>query len=119
MIREDEHALICDMAETYHIYDYKALRPSMAAILAVGLPADSRIKRKLAGQRYDTKTLLLACIADSLNILVWFNSKDGQNNTNRPKSILSELTGEKEQEELEAYDSIEAYEAARKKIMES
>ena len=117
MIREDEHALICDMAETYHIYDYKALRPSLAAILAVGLPACSRIKRKLAGQKHDMETLLLACIADSLNLLVWFNSKDGQNNTNRPKSILSELT-EEETEEFAAYDSIQEYEAARKKIME-
>ena len=115
MIREDEHALMCDFAETYNIYDYKALRPSVAAIFAIGLPNDSRIKRKLSGQKHSTQTILLSCIADSLNLLVWFKTKDGHNNTNRPKSILSELMEEKE--ELAEFDSIEAYEAARAKII--
>ena len=117
MIREDEHALMCDFAEYYHIYDYRSLRPSVAAIFADGLPLDSRIKRKLTGQRQNTTTLLLACIADSLRTLVWFQTKDGQNNVNRPSSILQELTEDKE--ELAEFGTIEAYEAARKRIMES
>lgn len=117
MIRTDKNALMCDFAEYYNIYDYTQLRPMQAAIFANGLPIDSRIKRKLTGQKHTTETLLLSCIADSLRLLVWFNTKDGQKNINRPASILQELTEEKE--ELAEFGTIEAYEAARKAIMEN
>ena len=117
MIRTDEHALMCDLAEYYNIYDYKQMRPMQVAIFANGLPPDRRIKRKLSGQKHSTETLLLACIADSLRLLVWFQTKDGQKNMNRPASILQELTEEKE--EYAAFGTIEAYEAARKAIMEN
>ncbi len=117
MIREDENALICDMAETYHIYDYRQLKPLQAAIFAAGLPANSRIKRKLAGQKHSSEVLLLACIADSLRTLIWFQTKDGQRGVNRPPSILAELTGD--EEELEEFASIEEYEAARARNMEN
>lgn len=117
MIREDEHALMCDFAEYYHIYDYRELRPKQAAIFAVGLPTDSRIKRKMTGQKHSTQTLLLACIADSLRTLVWFQTEDGRRNINRPASILQSLTEEKD--DLAEFATIEAYEAARATIMES
>lgn len=116
MIKADEHALMCDFAEVYHIYDYKALRPMQAAIFAVGLPDDSRIKRKMSGQKQTAQVLLLSCIADSLRTLVWFQTKDGQRGINRPASILSEIMEEKE--EYSSFDSIEEYEAARKRMME-
>lgn len=116
MIKTDKNALMCDFAEVYHIYDYTALRPMQAAIFAAGLPEDSRIKRKMSGQKQTAQVLLLSCIADSLRTLVWFQTKDGQRGINRPPSILSEIMDEKE--EYSAFDSIEAYEAARKKIME-
>lgn len=119
MINVDEHALMCDFAQYYSIYDYKLLRPMQAAIFAVGLPTESRIKRKMTGQKYSADTLLLASIADSLNLLVWFKTKDGQNNVNRPLSLLSVFTEEEKEEEemVEEYDSIEEYEEARKRIM--
>lgn len=117
MIAHNENALICDFAETYHIYDYKSMPPKQAAILAVGLPNDSRIKRGFSGQKHTTEVLLLATIADALNTLVWFQTKDGQRGINRPDSILRRLT--EEQEEYEAFDSIEAYEAARRQHMEN
>lgn len=117
MIARNENALICDFAETYHIYDYKSMPPKQAAILAVGLPQDSRIKREISGQKQTTDILLLAAIADALNTLVWFQTKDGQRGINRPDSILRRLT--EEQEEYEAFDSIEAYEAARRQHMEN
>ena len=117
MIRTDKNALMCDYAEYYNIYDYTQLRPMQAAIFANGLPSDSRIKRRLTGQKVSTDTLLLSCIADSLRLLVWFQTKDGQQNVNRPASILQELTEEKDA--LAEFSSIEAYEAARKAIMEN
>lgn len=115
MRTRNENALICDMAETYHIYDYLALPVKTAATLAAGLSPDSRIKRYLIGQKQTSETILLAAIADALNTLVWFKTKDGQRGVNRPASILKELTEDKE--EYAAFDSIEAYEAARAERM--
>ena len=112
MMAQNEDALICDFAEVYNIYDYKSMPPRKAAIFAVGLPADSCIKMEMSGQKFKTETILLASIADALNLLVWFKTKDGQNNRNRPASILKEMMEEKE--EYAAFDSIEAYEAARR-----
>ena len=118
MIAEDEHALMCDLAETYHIYDYKSLPPKQAAIFALGLPEDSRIKLKLAGSKYGLETILQATIADALNVLVWFQTKDGQRGANRPQSIRALLTDQPE-DELAEFDSVEAYEAARRENMEN
>lgn len=119
MINVGKNELSCDFAQYYNIYDYRELRPMQAAIFACGLPQDSRIKRKMSGQKYSVDTILLASIADALNLLVWFKTKDGQNNTNRPMSIFNYLTAEeeKEAETPEEFDSIEEYEAARARIM--
>ena len=117
MIAKDENALICDFAETYHIYDYKSMPPKQAAILAAGLSINSRIKRAISGAKYPIETMLLAHIVDSLNILVWFQTKDGQNGTNRPDSVLSMLMDEEKAEEFATFATIEEYEAARANII--
>ena len=93
MIKVDEDALICDLAETYQIYDYKQLPPKMVAVFSYGLKDDSRIKMKLSGQTVPSDTLLLASMVDKLNTLVWFKTKDGQKGKNMPPSIVSVLTG--------------------------
>ena len=49
MLNLDKDALLCDLAETYHIYDYKSLPCKMVATFSCGLRADSRIKMKIAG----------------------------------------------------------------------
>ena len=101
MLATDEDALICDFAETYHILDYLALDPSLAATLAAGLAPESRIMRKLSGAKLGTKTLLLAACADSLSFLAWAQTEDGAKNRNRPKSILQALTGAAEEKPSE------------------
>ena len=116
MISADENALMCDFAETYHIYNYKQLPPSLAAVFAVGLPDDSRIKRKFSGEKYSANTLLLACIADRLSVLIWQNTEDGQKNRNHPESILEEMTTEKKPEPYVSFGSAEEFEAARAKL---
>ena len=118
MIAIDEYALICDFAETYHVYDYRELGMSKAAILASGLSDSSRIKRKLAGVQYSIDTLLLAVIADRLSVLVWAKTRDGQKNRNYPESIFESLTEKKTARDYRVFDSIEAFDAARKKVME-
>ena len=79
---EDE--LICDLAETYGVFDYKALPLKTAAALAVGLHDDSRAKLKLSGDRYGFDRRLQMLIYDRLNWLRWAKTRDGANNINIP-----------------------------------
>lgn len=46
MVAEDEDALICDLAETYQIYDYRSLPLQKVAVFCAGLRENSRIKRE-------------------------------------------------------------------------
>lgn len=94
MIKVDEHALICDLAETYNIYDYKQLPLTTVAVFAYGLRNDSRIKMKLNGMSDVNDTLLLAKISDSLSTLVWHNTEDGHKGNNPPQKIVSVIFGE-------------------------
>lgn len=96
MIVLDESALICDFAETYHILDYRSLPARQAAILAVGLREDSRIMMKLGGTQAGPNTMLLAMIADALQILVWQNTESGHKGRNRPKSVTKLLAARRD-----------------------
>ena len=40
MIKTDEDALICDLAETYRIYDYRQLPAYQVAVFSFGLRDD-------------------------------------------------------------------------------
>ena len=71
MIETDESALICDFAETYHIYDYRALPVSYAATLAYGLRGDSRIRLKLGEVKEEVPCFISAAkAADCLALFV-------------------------------------------------
>lgn len=117
MIALDEEALICDLAETYGIFDYKALPISLVATLSVGLRENSRIKMKLNGMKIPTDTLLLASSVDKLALLVWSKTEDGQNGMNRPKSIVEILTGIRKDGDIATFDTAEEFEEAREKIL--
>ena len=116
MIRTSENDLICDLAETYHVYNWRALPPFTAAALAVGLRDSSRIKMRLSGARYRTETLLLAGIADRLSILIWQNTEDGRKGRNKPKMIVEQMQKPAAKPDTEVYNTAEEYEAAREKI---
>lgn len=94
MIALDEDALICDMAETYHIYAMEQLPVEYVATLAAGLKNDSRIKLKAAGLSIDMFTLLLARIADNTAINWYMKTKDAQTGKNPPKSMVRALCPE-------------------------
>ena len=47
MMAVDRDAWICDLAETYRIFDYRALPVGLLATLSFGLREDSRIKQKM------------------------------------------------------------------------
>ena len=115
MTAVDEDALICDFAETYHIYNYRGLPLRYAAVLSCGLSEDSRIKRKLTGAKLTTQLMMQAAMVDALNILVWFKTKDAQKGRNRPKSIVELLTGESEK--IDSFATVEEFERARSEII--
>lgn len=87
MLTLDEDAFICDMAETYHIYDYKSVPCRLLGTLAAGLRDSSRIKQKLAGITSDPQTVLLASVLDVLQLILWTKTEDAQKGSNRPKSV--------------------------------
>lgn len=113
----NESALICDMAQYYHIYDYRKLEAGYAAILACGLPAESRIMCQLSKYKCDLQSMLLASIADRVATLVWFQTKDGRKHRNRPKSYVDMLLGKKENRENKSFKSGKEFEAERKRLL--
>lgn len=109
-MNECEDELICDFAETYHIYDYKSLPPSLAGILCAGLREDSRVKMKLSGSTLNMIHTLLARMVDELSFLSWTKTKDGLKNRNKPQSVLKILTEQKE-EDYKVYQTAEDFKA--------
>lgn len=118
MIATDEEALVCDLAETYKIYDYKSLPATRIATYSVGLRENSRIKLKMSDSRYSLDSLFLAAIVDRLSLLVWLKTKDGAQGVNRPKSIMANLLGETEEKNILAFQSPGEFEKEWKKIIE-
>lgn len=112
MISADRDALVCDLAETYGIFDFRALPVSLLATLAVGLRDDSRIKMRLSGAKVTRAELLLAATVDRLSMLWWAQTEDGRNGVNRPQSILSVIQGtEKNEGPVESFETADEFEA--------
>lgn len=112
MIASDEDALICDLAETYHVFDYRSLPLKTVATFSVGLRENSRIKMALAGTKYPFDTLLLAAIYDCVNARNWAISDNGRKGINPPDSITNKLLGRKEEKkegEYMLFDTAEAF----------
>lgn len=93
MIEFDEDALICDFAETYHIFDYRSLPARLAATLAAGLRDDSRIKLKAAGVPVGLDTVLLAAIADRVEAFRFGFSKEAEKGK-MPPLLVNQILGE-------------------------
>ncbi|MFR5806472.1 MAG: DUF5361 domain-containing protein [[Clostridium] symbiosum] len=115
----DRDAWICDLAETYGIFDYRALPVELLATLSFGLREDSRIEQKMNGMKTSNDTMLLMLAVDCLRMLVWMNTADGAKNINRPKSLVDELfETTNTNKEFEAFNSGEDFETRRRKIIE-
>lgn len=117
MLGRSEDALICDLAETYHVYNWRGLPLRLAAKLAYGLHDDSRSKLLLSGAHFGINTYLLANIADTLRVIAWQRTKDAQRGANKPRMILDALTNTPKQDQSVGYATVEDYEAAREKII--
>ena len=120
MIESYEDELICDLAEYYGIYDYEKMPPLYIATLACGLRDGSRVVSALTGNPYALNTMLSAGILDTVKVIAWMNSEDGAKRRNRPKSVLDSLFPREKAEEntkKASFESGEAFEAARRKIL--
>lgn len=121
MIALDEDALICDLAETYQIYDYKQLPLNEVAVFAYGLRDDSRIKQIMSDQIVPLETTLLASIVDRLSLSLWLQTKDGQKGVNRPASIADQLIkrdkSENDGKDYLVFESGEDFENYRKALL--
>lgn len=110
--------LICDLAQTYHIYDHKSLPARQVAAFACGLDRDSRVKRRLSGSKAALSDTLLAMIFDRLQILCWSMTKDGRKGINRPQMMAQKLLGaEAEKTENAAFESGGEFMKEREKIL--
>ena len=119
MIQVDEDALICDLAETYHIYRYRSLPCSLVATFSVGLRENSRIKLKLGGLKASVETLLLARIVDNTALSTWLNTKDGLDGTNRPESVFDAIqnAGERKERDFIVFQDAEDFERMRAELL--
>ena len=118
MLETDENALICDLAETYGVYDMESLPVQTVAALSIGLRGDSRIKMKVADRRLTMNETLLAMIADYLALIFWTKTKDGQKNRNRPQSLRDALeNGNKKDKDILGFESPEDFENMRKSLL--
>lgn len=107
--------MICDLAETYHLFDYRALPPSKVAVLVSGLRDYSRLKMKAQNVRYINPQIIGTVIADNTATLAWLMSSDGEKGRNRPKSLTSwSLNKEdKEKRKVKAFSTYEEFMQAR------
>ena len=120
MIATDEDALICDLAETYQIYDYRRLPLKMVAVFSFGLRENSRIKMNMNDIEVPFETMLLAGIQYKLNVLIWQQTKDGMNGRNYPKSMVATLIGSQEKaktSDLIGFESSEDFLKEREKLL--
>ena len=112
---EDE--LICDFAETYHIFNYEELSPKTVATLCFGLREDSRVKMKLSGLKITLSQMLLARMTDELSFQSWAKTKDGQKNRNRPESVLKTLIARNEEDKVVSFMTSDDFNKAWENIV--
>lgn len=116
MLKFDKDALLCDLAETYQIYDFKQLPLTKVAVFSLGLKDDSRIKMKLRNQKLNLEEMLIVSIADSLKLLLWSKTKDAQKNRNRPV-LWSSLFEEPKEKKEAVFSSGKDFEKERKRLL--
>lgn len=117
MLNVDENALECDLAETYHIYNYRELPLKKVALFSVGLRENSRIKLRISNQKYMLSDLLLANAVDRLSLLIWIVT--GAKKNKQPDLITPKMSIENcKDDSTMVFTSGEDFERKRKEILE-
>lgn len=116
MLNVDRTAVVCDLAETYHIFSMEQLPMRMVATLACGLKADSRIMTKMAGVKVSPPLLLLgALIVDEIRALRFGLAGD---KSTKPVFVTDLMADGLPEKELKGFSTVKDYEEARRKIIE-
>lgn len=112
-------ALTCDFAQYYHLYDLEAIPLTQGAILACGLPPESRTMRKLTNTQYTAEQAVLMGILDSIRSFEYaYVCSHSKKKPQKPRSVFDVASGTEEVSELTAFDSAEDFEVARQKIIQ-
>lgn len=114
MLRADRDALVCDLAETYGVLDYRSLPTQLVATLAAGLGDNSRSKMKLLGRKATRMETLLAAAVDRLSRIAWLLSFVCPTQGEPPKSVLNAILGEAKDAasmDVQVYASAEDFDA--------
>jgi hypothetical protein len=106
--------MICDLAETYQIYDYERVPARTLGILVSGLRHDSRVEMAKRGEDYPLDSMLLASIVDSVNTLIYgfFMKK-----SDKPDSFVELLTRKDSEGQIEPFESGEEFMKWRNSIV--
>ena len=108
--------LICDLAETYNIYDYHGVPVRLLGTLASGLGQNSRVAMKLSGNKAPLDTIILARMHDLLAAYVysWSDKKSGQ----APEPLVEMFIERPEPpKKYQGYASGEDFKAAWRKLV--
>lgn len=116
VIATQEEELICDLAETYHILNYRELPVKLLGTLVAGLAENSRTKLKLNNMSMSQDEVMLISILDHLKILVWQKTKDGQKGKNKPKLLVDEIFNNKSND-IEKFIDGASFEKRKKEII--
>lgn len=116
MLASKEDAFICDMAETYRIYNIEEYPVDYIATLLTGLREDSRTAMSLAGTDMTLSQTVEVLTYDVLRLILWSKTKDGQNGVNRPEKLIDILRNKKKPEKVVGFDSGEEMLAAFNRI---
>lgn len=103
--------MICDLAETYHILDFRSVPARLLGTLVCGLGENARIQRAMSGQQCTLEALLSARLLDAVVALGYGIS--GQKKA--PPSVFDLLL--QRPKETGGFDSVEEFEAARERII--
>lgn len=117
VIATQEDELICDLAETYHILNYRELPVKLLGTLVAGLAENSRTKLKLNNMSMSQDEVMLISILDHLKILVWQKTKDGQKGKNKPKLLVDEIFNNNKSNDIEKFIDGASFEKRRKEII--
>lgn len=111
----DKNAVICDLAEVYHIYDYRRVPGRLLGILVAGLGPNTRIGKKVNGVRGTVADVLLAQILDGVRFLCWAQTEDGRKGRHRPPSIASDFFVSEDTKKTKAV-TIDEFNKIRQKV---
>lgn len=112
MLNLSKDALICDLAETYHIYDMRSLPLRTVATLAAGLREDSRIVMLAGGLEARQDSLLLAMIADRVELLRYGLAGE----KSLPTSLTETMLGKTKKKGVRSFRTAQEFEAALAKF---